>query len=159
MIVIKYANDGSLRNYFKSNFKQFKWKIKLEIINDIIGGLYEIHKNDYMHRDFHSDNILQGEISYIADFGLSQNIINEADNGIYRVLPKVLCGKSYTKAADVYSFEIIMTEVTTGKLPYNNIPHNSDLALAICNGLRPKLAKNTPQIYIDLVYKCLDANP
>src|SRR5437763_16695801 len=33
------------------------------------------------------------------------------------------------------------------------------LALAICNGLRPRVAKGTPQCYIDLVNQCLDANP
>src|SRR6185312_1368900 len=29
----------------------------------------------------------------------------------------------------------------------------------ICNGLRPRVAKGTPQIYIDLVNQCLDADP
>src|SRR5438045_7215648 len=33
------------------------------------------------------------------------------------------------------------------------------LALAICNGLRPRVAKGTPQCYINLVNQCLDANP
>ncbi|RIA94178.1 hypothetical protein C1645_760772 [Glomus cerebriforme] len=52
-----------------------------------------------------------------------------------------------------------MTEFTTGKPPYGTIPHDGDLALAICNGLRPRVAKGTPKRYIDLVNKCLDANP
>ena len=62
-------------------------------------------------------------------------------------------------ASDVYSFGIIMVEMSTGKPPYGSVPHDEKLALAICNGLRPRVAKGTPQCYIDVVNQCLDANP
>src|SRR5947207_6878478 len=52
-----------------------------------------------------------------------------------------------------------MVEVSTGKPPYGSIPHDEKLALAICNGLRPRVAKGTPQCYIDLANQCLDAYP
>ena len=52
-----------------------------------------------------------------------------------------------------------MTEVSTGKPPYGSVPHDEKLALAICNGLRPRVSKGTPQCYIDVVNQCLDANP
>src|SRR5256886_13886780 len=37
--------------------------------------------------------------------------------------------------------------------------HDALPILAICNGLRPRVAKGTPKCYIDLVNQCLDANP
>lgn len=52
-----------------------------------------------------------------------------------------------------------MTEVSTGRPPFSSIPHDERLALAICNGLRPGVAKGTPQCYIDLVDQCLDVDP
>src|ERR1043165_8901155 len=52
-----------------------------------------------------------------------------------------------------------MVEISTGKPPYGNVPHDENLALAICNGLRPRVAKGTPRCYIDLTNRCLDANP
>src|SRR5947209_11594912 len=52
-----------------------------------------------------------------------------------------------------------MVEISTGKPPYGCVPHDERLALAICNGLRPRVAKGTPQFYIDLVNQCLDADP
>src|SRR3954467_5198667 len=52
-----------------------------------------------------------------------------------------------------------MVEMSTGKPPYGSVPHDEKLALAICNGLRPRVAKGTPQCYIDLVNQCLGANP
>jgi serine/threonine protein kinase len=75
------------------------------------------------------------------------------------IAPEILNGRPYTFASDIYSFGIIMAEVTTGKPPYSNIPHDVSLALAICNGLRPRVARGTPQCYIDLANQCLDANP
>src|SRR3954467_13907857 len=52
-----------------------------------------------------------------------------------------------------------MVEMSTGKPPYGSVPYDEKLALAICNGLRPRIAKGTPQSYIDLVNQCLDASP
>src|SRR5947209_4241822 len=52
-----------------------------------------------------------------------------------------------------------MVEVSTGKPPYGSVPHDEKLALAICNGLRPRVAKGTPQCYVDLANQCLDADP
>src|ERR1044072_959841 len=53
-----------------------------------------------------------------------------------------------------------MVEMSTGKPPYGSVPHDEKLALAICNGLRPRVAKEAPQCYIGLVNQCLDdANP
>ena len=61
---------------------------------------------------------------------------------------EVLDGRPYTFASDVYNFGIIMVEMSTGKPPYGSVPHDEKLALAICNGLRPRVAKGTPQCYI-----------
>ncbi|POG73366.1 kinase-like domain-containing protein, partial [Rhizophagus irregularis DAOM 181602=DAOM 197198] len=48
-------------------------------------------------------------------------------NEIYGVIPymapEVLRGKPYTKAADIYSFGIIMWELTSGIPAFNNRPH------------------------------------
>ncbi|CAB5389118.1 unnamed protein product [Rhizophagus irregularis] len=52
-----------------------------------------------------------------------------------------------------------MVEMSTGKPPYGNVPHDEKLALAICNGLRPRVSRGTPKCYIDLVNQCLDASP
>ncbi|POG58025.1 kinase-like domain-containing protein [Rhizophagus irregularis DAOM 181602=DAOM 197198] len=102
----------------------------------------------------------------ITDFGLSQFINNSKTSdstnvcGILPyVAPEILEGEPYTEASDIYSLGIIMTELTTGKPPYGTVPHNDDLTLAICSGLRPRVAKGTPKRYIDLVNQCLDAEP
>src|SRR5207244_3388064 len=77
------------------------------------------------------------------------------------VAPEVLGGKPYTQAADVYSFGMIMYfTATAGRQHFSDCAHDEDLALAICNGIRPEIDKlELPRCYIDLMKKCWDSNP
>src|SRR5437763_2732003 len=52
-----------------------------------------------------------------------------------------------------------MSVISTGKQPFYNIAHDRNLAFKICEGLRPDFSMNTPKFYIELAYKCMDANP
>lgn len=52
----------------------------------------------------------------------------------------------YIFESDIYSFGIIMIEISTGRPSYGNLPHDENLASRICNGLRPRAAKGTPQV-------------
>ena len=85
------------------------------------------------------------------------------EGGIYGVLPymapEVLRGYQYEKAADIYSFGIIMNEFISEETPYNDIPHDHVLAIKICKGLRPKISNDTPKLLADLIMKCWDAKP
>ncbi|RHZ78285.1 hypothetical protein Glove_166g118 [Diversispora epigaea] len=102
---------------------------------------------------------------YISDFGLSKQIGTNPNNpekkNIFGVLPyiapEVLSGEEYTKAADVYSFGIIAYEMVTGFPPYLDIPHDKDLAMKICNGLRPKIPFHTLKLITRMIMRCWDA--
>ncbi|POG82781.1 kinase-like domain-containing protein, partial [Rhizophagus irregularis DAOM 181602=DAOM 197198] len=74
------------------------------------------------------------------------------------VAPEVLKGKPYTRAADVYSFAMIMYYIATGRQPFANCAHDSVLALNICNGIRPEINElEAPKFYIDLMKNCWNA--
>src|SRR5437764_629518 len=168
---MRYADDGSLKDYITKNFKNLKWKDKIEILYRIISGLKTIHQEQLVHCDFHSGNILHSDSSFqkvvIADLGLSfpadQSSILGGENNIYGVLPyvapEVLNGKPYTIASDIYSFGALMSVISTGQQPFYNIAHDTNLALKICEGVRPDFSINTPKFYIKLAYKCMNANP
>ncbi|GET51297.1 kinase-like domain-containing protein [Rhizophagus irregularis DAOM 181602=DAOM 197198] len=72
-------------------------------------------------------------------------------------LVEVLRGYQYTKAADIYSFGIIMNELMSERIPYNDIPHDQFLVVKICKGFRPKISEDTPKLIVDLIIKCWDA--
>ena len=75
------------------------------------------------------------------------------------IAPEVLRGKSYTKAADIYSFGIIMWEMTSGVSAYHNIPHDFNLSLNICKGIRPEIIEGTMPEYVELMKRCWDNDP
>src|SRR5437016_14640920 len=75
------------------------------------------------------------------------------------IAPEVLNGEPYTIASDIYSFGVLMSVISTGQQPFYNISHDRNLAFKICEGVRPGFSMNTPKFYIELAYKCMDANP
>ena len=74
------------------------------------------------------------------------------------VAPEVLRGKEYTQASDVYGFGIIAHELCTGFPPYHDISHDEFLAIRICQGLRPKSNYKIPQLILDIIQQCCDAD-
>jgi serine/threonine protein kinase len=155
-----------LRRFLSNDFNDILWKNKILCLYHLITDLNNLHELGYFHKNLHSGNILQNDnITYISDFGLYGPIGNEQKsvNKIYGVLPyiapEVLNGGSYTLSSDIYSFGIIMTELSSGRPPFHDRKHDKSLSVAICNGLRPEFGKGTPEIYKKLAYKCMDANP
>ncbi|RIB30392.1 kinase-like domain-containing protein [Gigaspora rosea] len=131
---------------------------------------FQYAENGYIHADLHSGNVLQdGGInknlrSYVSDLGLSKKYnTNESKGGIYGVLPyiapEVLSGQRFTKAADIYGFGVIMSEMSTGQRPFDGRPFNLNLSIDICRGLRPGFAPGTPDPYIELAKQCMDSDP
>ncbi|CAB4423897.1 unnamed protein product [Rhizophagus irregularis] len=82
MMVLEYAESGSLRDFLKENNK-LDLKIKINYLYNIASGLENIHGNEIIHRD-----LLYGVLPYIA--------------------PEILRGQSYTKASDIYTTKICL---------------------------------------------------
>src|SRR5437016_6280264 len=169
MMTIKFANEGNLKSSLSNNFNNILCKNKIDLLRDASRNLRKLHELGYFHKDFHSGNILQlrnrygTSMSNISDFGLSGPANEQkSDDKVYGVLayiaPEVLNGEAYTSSSDIYSFGVVMAELSSGKPPFYNKKHNLSLALAICNGLRPEFGKGTPEFYKKLAYKCMDAN-
>src|SRR5581483_8217591 len=168
MMVMQYANNGSLRQNLNKNFS---WDKKFGILHDISYGLGHIHKKGLIHQDFHSGNILHMFDLYyseypITDLGLckpADDKSEKSNKNVYGVLPymapEVLRGKDYTQASDVYGLGIIIYEVINGLPPYHDMAHDEFLAVKICQGLRPKFIIKVPQLLEDIAKQCVDANP
>jgi serine/threonine protein kinase len=167
-MVLNYAEEGSLRNYLNKTYSKLDWDDKIGSLHDITLGLTSIHEKELIHRDLHINNILKLKSSTaITDMGLCKpadyNPSKNAKNNVYGILPyiapEILRGGSYTKAADIYSFGIIMYEVISGLPPYHDLSHNENLAMKICQGLRPRFIIKVPQLIVNLIKRCLDADP
>ncbi|GBB88705.1 hypothetical protein RclHR1_15270006 [Rhizophagus clarus] len=126
--------------------------------------LWHLHGLRYFHKDLHSGNILQyyecGVLpqSIISDYGLSgpsnkQNKYKKNIRSITIYCPRSLNGEPHTQSADIYSYGVIMAELSSGKPSFYNKRHDINLELAICDGLRPEFGKGTPEFYNKLAYK------
>ncbi|GBC01321.1 hypothetical protein RclHR1_04140006 [Rhizophagus clarus] len=107
--------------------------------------------------------LLSDDWTYISDFGLSgPSDGQESDSDPYGVLsyadPEVLKGKPYTLSSDIYSFGVIMAELSSGNPPFHYRKNDPMLSKAIYNGIRPEFGKETPEIYRKLACRCMDTN-
>ena len=89
MIVMQYANNGSLLSYLDQIINKLTWKDKLQHLKDIVLYLYVIHKRGLVHCDLHGGNIvLNNSRPLICDLGLSQSVNSRQPNSTIRgVLP------------------------------------------------------------------------
>ncbi|GBC06544.1 hypothetical protein RclHR1_00690034 [Rhizophagus clarus] len=163
MMVLFYCDEGNLRNYINESETYISYRSKIDELRTIAQGLLDIHNSGFVHKDFHSGNILFYYGPFISDLGMCQpaNKRTVKEEGTYGVLPyvapEVLRGHQYTKAADIYSFGIIMNEFLSEEIPFNDIPHDKLLAIQICKGYRPKISKDVPKLLANLIIKCWDA--
>src|SRR5690349_7087875 len=71
VMVLEYAENGSLRSYLDTHFIKLNWIDKIYYLFEITYGLVHIHKNELIHRDLHIGNVLKLKYkTAITDMGL-----------------------------------------------------------------------------------------
>ncbi|GBC02876.1 hypothetical protein RclHR1_04880001 [Rhizophagus clarus] len=158
-IIIKYYESGDLAHYLTEDFFNHSWINKLNILNNIIVGLKNLHNANILHRDIHSGNILLEEnFAIISDLAAakiaSKSLNDKAYFLIPYVAPEVFRGQEFTKASDIYSFSMIMWELMTGRKPFWDRSHDVELIIGICDGFRPPIVTNAPEGYVELMQEC-----
>ncbi|POG63811.1 hypothetical protein GLOIN_2v1682625, partial [Rhizophagus irregularis DAOM 181602=DAOM 197198] len=54
---------------------------------------------------------------------------------------------------------MIMWELMTGRRPFWDQNHDTELIIEICDGLRPPIVTNAPEGYIELMEECWHSDP
>ena len=108
MIVMQYANNGSLLSYLDQNINKLTWRRKLKHLRDIGSFLISIHKADLVHCDLHGGNIVMDNIyPQICDLGLSRSVNSCKSNSTIQgvlpfIAPEVFHTCKFTQESDVY---------------------------------------------------------
>ncbi|CAG8780015.1 3166_t:CDS:1, partial [Racocetra fulgida] len=166
MFVIRLCNEN-LYQFLKRTRGRLDWRNRIDMLYEIVNGLKQIHDYGFYHGNLHGGNLLtemttNGINIRISDTGL-HGPPDRNSSTVYGVLPfiapEVLKGDKYTQASDVYSFGIIMWVMSSCIPPFNQISHDHDLAALICDGLRPKINENIPDIYSTLMTRCWHQDP
>ncbi|KAK1940027.1 putative serine/threonine-protein kinase/receptor [Phytophthora citrophthora] len=177
-MILEYMDGGDLRRYLSSPRTPTGWTHeKFGVAISIIEALLYLHSfvPPLLHRDLKSKNVLlsAGFKAKLSDFGKSR--FRSDDNtmsggvGTSRWLaPEVIRGDTdYDDAADIYSFGVLLTELDTNKIPYNNTRGPNGKALSdttivhrVASGrLYPKLRASCERTLKDLVAQCIAEDP
>ena len=70
--------------------------------------------------------------------------INDEKSKVIIELTEVISGKEYSFASEIYSFGMLMWEISSGQPPFAGFDHDYDLAMKIINGMRPRIVPGTP---------------
>ncbi|RNF13428.1 protein kinase [Trypanosoma conorhini] len=115
--------DGSLA----SVRKPVPTEVLASIARSILRGLWDLHRNRHLiHRDLKPSNILfslDGRIK-ISDFGVSSFLECTRANAhsfvgtLTYMSPERLKGESYSFAADIWSFGLVVAELALGRCPF-----------------------------------------
>jgi len=138
-------------------------KQKLSITHQLLIAVGFLHKNDIIHRDIKSDNVLlDGDMNPIlADFSLakifdgSENAPTHTDSVgtcTYKS-PEVYQKETYGLVSDVYSLGVVLLELFDGILKIDK----DKAAFRYVEEIRLKLSKT--QALPQLLYKMLEPNP
>ncbi|POG60391.1 kinase-like domain-containing protein [Rhizophagus irregularis DAOM 181602=DAOM 197198] len=169
VILKRFENSKNIGKYFLNELKSLQHCF--ESYNGyIIETLKTIHDKKFIHRDFHSGNILCDRWNMyrhkwkIGDLGLSQAVNNRlSNNEIYGVIPyiapEIFKGSEFSQKSDIYGFGMIMWELTTGCKPFADVEHDHTLIYKILDGERPKITDDTPKCYTNLMKSCWDPDP
>ncbi|KAF0506301.1 kinase-like protein [Gigaspora margarita] len=175
-LVLEYAEKGDLRTYLIQN--RLNWEHKINIARHITCGLRFLHKNEILHRDLHTGNVVIkndssqfGNIrAVITDFGLSRvvsrhSISNQRVKGRIKFIDPIIFieldkrfGEIYDYHSDIYSLGVIMWEISSNGRRISKENDYTEL-YKILHGMREQPVAGSTLTYVKLYEKCWDGNP
>ncbi|POG65695.1 kinase-like domain-containing protein [Rhizophagus irregularis DAOM 181602=DAOM 197198] len=177
LLVMEYADSGTLQDYLKKNFNNLTWNDKYNLAHQLAYAVLCLHNSGIVHRDLHSRNILvhQNTIK-LADFGLSKRIeeITKSQSNLNGIIPYVDPQRfrrrnsssptqiySFNKKSDIYSVGVLLWEISSGRPPFHteSNQNDDDMSVNISKGLREAVIPGTPEDYVKLYTECWDDLP
>ena len=167
-MIMEYMHKGSLYHVLRHRDEPLPWNpLRWQIAMDIGKGLAFLHSQNVLHRDLKSLNVLLDEKyqAKISDFGLSK-IKTESNNSTANKTksmvgttrwraPEIIKGvEANKKASDVYGYGMILWELASRKLPFEEAPDDFIVMGWIMNGKKEKVPDDCPKEFGHVIESC-----
>ncbi|KAL3752775.1 hypothetical protein ACJRO7_000208 [Eucalyptus globulus] len=132
LLVYEYMPNGSLDNHLFGTRKVLPWDVRYRIALGLASALNYLHEDleqCVLHRDIKAANILLDTDfnTKLGDFGVSKIVDPRLRTqttdvvGTYGYLaPEYLNGRKATRESDMFSFGIVVLEITCGRRTYQD---------------------------------------
>eukprot|EP00002_Diphylleia_rotans_P021422 TRINITY_DN4167_c0_g1_i7.p1 TRINITY_DN4167_c0_g1~~TRINITY_DN4167_c0_g1_i7.p1 ORF type:complete len:1722 (-),score=210.96 TRINITY_DN4167_c0_g1_i7:164-5329(-) len=161
-VATEWMGRDTLMSLIKLNDKHLVKK-KVDILNQIASGMMYLHESTppFVHGSLSSAEVLidrsfRVKVSGIARaaFGTVTSIIHPLEKIPWCAPEVVIRGEKSTKS-DVYSYGIIIWEITHQKYPYTDRDNGMDVMVGVIqNTLRPTILDGCPLDLRDLMQSC-----
>ncbi|XP_020866549.1 probable serine/threonine-protein kinase drkD isoform X4 [Arabidopsis lyrata subsp. lyrata] len=168
-IVTEFLPRGSLFRLLQRNTSKLDWRRRIHMASDIARGMNYLHHctPPIIHRDLKSSNLLvdRNWTVKVADFGLSRikhetYLTTKTGRGTPQwMAPEVLRNEAADEKSDIYSFGVILWELVTEKIPWENLNPMQVIGAVGFMNQRLEVPKNVDPQWISLMESCWHSEP
>jgi serine/threonine protein kinase len=174
-MIMRLVRGGDLKDYLKKH-GALKIDTAVRVLRGIAMGLQHLHSHGIVHRDMKSPNVLLQLPSMdpvLIDLGMGKMVGSaithtKAIKGtLLWMAPEMITEKSSGKKIDIYALGIIMWEIFSGKVPFNEFDFDNigEFIIQVCTkNKRPSIdvVRQTAGVksgHVALIQKCWVKDP
>ncbi|WCJ23309.1 protein kinase family protein [Euphorbia peplus] len=168
-IVTEFLPRGSLFRLLQRNTTKLDWRRRVHMAMDIVRGMNYLHHFNppIIHRDLKSSNLLVDKnwTVKVGDFGLSRLkhatfLTTKTGRGTPQwMAPEVLRNEPSDEKSDIYSFGVIMWELATEKIPWDNLNSMQVIGAVGFMNQRLEIPKDVDPQWSSIIESCWHSDP
>ena len=165
-ILTEYLPNGSLEDVVTHKKKLTPTEKMIALYGTAEGMRYMHEELSMVHRDLKPANVMLNKFKepVIGDFGLSKIMSHQQmrqsgtmGTPVY-MAPELMSGTTYTNKVDVYAYAVMMYELMTEKLAFEE-DDAPTLMNKVIRGIRPPLPDDMHPGYRELITRAWDQDP
>lgn len=169
-IVMEYISGITLKEYIEQRGEPLTFKEVVHFTSQVLLALQHAHDKGVIHRDIKPQNIMileDGNIK-VMDFGIARLARSEihtageqAIGSVHYISPEQAQGEDTDMRADIYSTGIMMYEMLTGRLPFEDDNVVAIAVMQISDEAEPinKVNPSVPEGIAEITMRAMNKNP